>query len=203
MIVSAFALFAIGYVNAQEDKEVGKGFANGDLFMSGTVGFSSTKTGDFKSDSFTVAPGIGYFVSDNIAIGASLSYSSGSSFEELTGDGAYYEVDTNAFGIGAFARYYVTPASEFSFFGEFSVGYSTAKSEIKDFSGSEYTVNGFGARLAPGISYFISRNFALEATIGALSYISTKPDIDGAKSTNNFDLNLNLNDVNLGLIYKF
>ena len=67
----------------------------------------------------------------------------------------------------------------------------------------EYEANGFNIGLAPGVSYFVSSNFALEASIGLLSYDTTKPDFDGAESTDTFDLNLNLNNISLGLVYKF
>ena len=202
IILSAFALFAIGFANAQEKSEEGKGFSNGDVVISGTVGFSSTKTGDFKTDSFTIMPGVGFFVSDNIAIGGTIGYTSGTSTQDLSGAGDFFDVKTNAFVVGAFGRYYATPASDFSFFGELSVAYSTAKSEV-DGTDLESKANGFGIGVSPGVSYFISSNFALEASIGALSYNTTKPDFDGAESTNTFELNLDLTNVTLGLVYKF
>ncbi|HEX9980719.1 MAG TPA: porin family protein, partial [Flavobacterium sp.] len=63
--------------------------------------------------------------------------------------------------------------------------------------------NGFGVSVSPGVSYFISSHFALEATIGALSYETSKPDVDDAEATDTFGLNVDLTDITLGLIYKF
>ncbi len=202
IILSAAALFLFGFANAQEATSTteSKGFVNGDSFISGSVGYSSTKTGDFKSDSFNISPQVGFFVSDNIAIGAFIAYTSESGDQVL--EDTAFEVKTTAIAAGAFARYYATPTSDFSFFGQFEVGYVSAKSEVEgtDF---ESKANGFALGLSPGISYFISSNWALEASMGALSYSSVKPDFDGAESTNNFELNLDMTDITFGVIYKF
>lgn len=195
LILSAAALFAFGFAQAQETTEGGKGFSNGDIFMTGSVGFSSTSTGDDKANEFTFSPSAGMFVTDNIAIGLELSISSAT--EE---DGFSDELKTSQVGIAAFGRYYTTPASDFSFFAQLGVGYVSVKAEQGP---NEIKANGFGVEFNPGVSYFISENFALQATIGALSYSSVEPDFDGAESTDNFELNLNLSDIQLGLVYKF
>ena len=206
IILSAAALFVFGFASAQDKTETtegGKGFANGDIFVTGSVGFTSESTGDFKSNSFNITPMVGFMVSDNIAIGGMLGYMSETSDQDLSGEGDVFEVKTNTFSIGAFGRYYATPASDFSFFGQASFAYLTSSTEI-DFPGSEEAKStGFGLEIAPGVSYFIGSNWAIEATIGALSYNTVKPDGDDAESTDTFGLNLNLQDINLGLVYKF
>jgi opacity protein-like surface antigen len=202
IILSAIALVAFGFANAQDATTAtgGKGFANGDVFISGSVGFSSSSTGDFKSNSFNITPMVGFFVSDNIAIGGMIGYAS-STQDEFDGLDIF-EVKENTFSVGAFGRYYTTPSSDFSFFGELGIAYATSKQEVEGVDGESKT-NGFGFALSPGVSYFISNNFALEASIGALSYTSAKPDADGAESTDTFGLELNLTDIQLGLVYKF
>jgi outer membrane protein W len=204
IILSAAALLVFGFANAQDKAESngGKGFSNGDVFVTGSVGYSSETTGDVKSNSFTVSPAVGFFVTENIAIGGMIGYESSTGDQDISGEGDFFEVKTNTFSIGAFGRYYATPASDFSFFGELGLAYATSKSEASDLD-IESKANGFGVAVSPGVSYFISSNFALEATIGALSYSSMKPDFDGAEATNNFDLNLDLTNVTFGLVYKF
>jgi len=202
IILSAAAIFAFGFASAQETEGTGgKGFANGDVFISGSVGFSSESQGDFKSNSFNIMPQVGFFVSDNIAIGGLIGYTSTTSDEFDGGD--FFEVKTNTLAIGAFARYYATPASDFSFFGELGAAYLTASSEFDVPGSTENKANGFAIALSPGVSYFISDNFALEASIGALQYTTVKPDFDGAESTDTFELELNLTDIQFGLVYKF
>ena len=202
IILSAAALFVFGFANAQDATTAtgggdAKGFAKGDIFMSGSAGFSSESTGDDKLNSFEISPSLGFFVSDNIAIGALLSYTS--TKDETPG---VEDIDTNALAIGVFGRYYATPASDFSFFGELGAAYVMAKQEQ---GSAEGKANGFVIAFSPGVSYFISSNFALEASIGELSYTTVKPDNDlpGEESTDTFKLNLDLTDIMVGLVYKF
>ncbi len=76
VLLSAVALLAFGFANAQEEKSTNGGFSKGDVFVSGAVSFGSTKSGDFKQSNFTVAPKVGYFVTENIAVGASVGFQS-------------------------------------------------------------------------------------------------------------------------------
>ncbi len=190
LILAAVAVFTLGFVNAQDG-----GFAKGDIFASGSFGYSSQSNGDAKSTAFQITPRIGFFVSDNIVVGARIGYNAQKQEIPFTD-----EVKINTFNGGAFGRYYFTPSSKFSIFGELGVDYLSIKTEIASI---DTTVDGVGIGGGPGVSYFISDHFALEAFWGALSYSSTKPDIDGAESTDTFSIGVNLDDINLGLVYKF
>ncbi|MEW7278132.1 outer membrane beta-barrel protein [Aquimarina sp. 2201CG1-2-11] len=192
LLLTALAFASFATASAQDEKTAG--FTNGDVFISGNVGFSSEKFGERKENSFTVAPRVGFFVSENIAIGGKLGFTSQK--EELGST----EDKTNAFSVGAFGRYYFSPASKFSVFGEFGADY---RSTNQDNGTTDVTNNGFGIGGGPGVSYFIGNNFALEAFWGALRYATEKADTDGAESQDNFDLNVNLEDITLGLVYKF
>lgn len=195
IIFAAAALFAFGFANAQDtttESAGGMGFANGDVFISGNVGFSSTSEGDFDSSTFTIAPRVGFFVSDNIAVGGRLAYTSNTDFSENK---------TNTFEIGAFGRWYATPASQFSIFVEAGIDYMTSSFEPD--GGDEAKTNGFGIGVRPGISYFLSDSWAIEAMIGELGYSTEKPDEDDAESTDTFGLNLNMESISFGVIYKF
>ena len=189
---TALAVLGFTFANAQEGSE---GYANGDVFISGAFNYTSTKTGDVKDSSFEIAPRIGFFVSDNIAIGGKIGYLSAK--EE---DGVGGEITDNTLSVGAFGRYYFTPSSKFSVFGELGVDYV---SNTIDNGVGELKTSGFGAAFGPGVNYFLSSNFALEAYWGAFGYASVKPDIDGAESTNVFTFGADLRDISLGLVYKF
>ena len=195
VILSVAAVFAFGFANAQET--VSEGFTNGDVFISGAVGFESSKTGDVKTNVFEVAPSVGFFVTPNIAVGGRVGFTSQKE-EDV------FETKTNTFTIEAFGRYYATPAAKFSFFGELAVNYGTSKIEgetpLGDF---ESKSDGFGVQVAPGVSYFLSKNIAIEAKWGVLGYNTVKPDADGAESTDTFEFGLNLRDINFGIVYKF
>lgn len=197
ILMSAAALLAFGFVQAQETANVpvtNNGFRAGDLFVTGSIGIGSEATGDNKTSSFNFSPRLGYFATENIALGVALGYSTGKTEAPATPD-----VDVSEFSIGAFGRYYVTPANSFSIFGELGVDYINSKIE----AASEDTSNAFRIGLAPGVNYFVSDNFALEAKFGILSYRTDKPDADGVESTDSFNFGLNFTDINLGLIYRF
>ncbi len=197
LLLSAAAVMAFATMSAQETATTG--FSGGDSFLTGSLGYSSTKTGDFKTDEFTITARYGYFVTNNIAIGPQIAYMSGTTMEEGP-FGELVDVDTNAFEVGAFGRYYFTPARNFSFFGQLELAYGTAKSETEF---GEVKANGFGVQLAPGISYFVSDHIAFEATFGLLGYNTVKPDVDGAESTDTFQIGADFTQINFGMVYKF
>jgi len=198
VLLSLTALFAFGLANAQEATTSNGGFSQGDVFITGAVGFGSESTGDVKTNTFTFSPKAGYFVSENIAVGLSLAYTS--TKDEAPGIDGTEETKTNSFGAGAFGRYYFTPASQFSIFGQLGAGFQSDKTETGDV---ESKSNGFNVGLAPGVSYFVSEHFAIEATFGILGYNTSKPDADGAESTDEFNFGLNMSDINFGIVYKF
>lgn len=197
IVLTVAAVFAFGFANAQE--ETSEGFKKGDVFISGAVSFGSTKTGDFKTSDFEIAPSAGYFVTDNIALGLAFGYGS-SKVDVGTADAT-----NSTLSVGAFGRYYFTPASKFSIFGQLGVNYMNYDLEFNPETGvpGESKGNGFGIGVAPGVSYFLAKNFAIEATFGILSYETLNPDEDGVDSTNGFNFGLDMRDIRLGLVYKF
>lgn len=190
LLVAAIAVFGFS-ANAQ-DEEKTAGFAKGDVYASGSVGFNTTKFGDSKSNNFTFSPAVGTFISDNIAIEVSALVGSS---EDSNED----KISTLGAGLGA--TYFFTPASQFSF--AVGAGVSYANSKYEPNGGGESKVNTFGIAVAPGLNYFVSDCIALRASIGALSYTSAKGDEDNAESLNTFGLNLNLSDINFGVTFKF
>lgn len=194
VLLSAVALLAFGFANAQEETKGNGGFAKGDVFVSGGVGFSSAKQGEFKESSLNFSPAIGYFVSDNIALGARLDVMSAK--EDDFGD----ETTMSGFGAEVFGRYYWTPASQFSVFGEAGVGFGSQKFESGP---SEAKFNTFGINAGVGVSYFLNSNFAIEAGWAGLGYNSVKEDAEGAEAYNEFGLNVDFSAINFGLVYKF
>ena len=215
VILSAAALFAFTFANAQEaTTEANGGFKAGDMFISGSVVFGTQKTGEEKTTNFNVIPRAAYFLTDNIAVGVQIGFTHTKNENTTFVPPAVIDTEnkTNAFTAGAFARYYVTPASKFSLFGQLGVNYVTRKTEnstatqtggVTTTVSTDDKTNGFNIGFAPGMSYFLSDSFALEATFGVLEYNTSKPDADGAESTDQFNIGLNLSNINLGLIYKF
>ena len=191
LLFAAVAVFAFGAANAQEESN--GGFSNGDLYATGSLSISSTKMGDVKSDGYSFSPGVGYFVNENIALEAGLIVNKATM--EFEGD----EFEAKGFGGSVAAKYYFTPSNKFSFFAGVGVGYLTQK--VGDTDTVDF--NTLSVAAIPGVNYFVSDNFALQASLGGIGYSSSKFDVDGAESTNTFALGLDLTNVNFSLIYKF
>jgi opacity protein-like surface antigen len=183
IILAAIAVMGFSFANAQTG-----GFSKGDVFVSGAVSIDSHKTGDAKSSEFVIEPRVGYFVSENIAIGAKLGFGT-----DKVGDDK-----TNKFTAGAFGRYYITPASQFSVYGQAGVDYTNYS-----YKPGDAKENQIGANVGLGLSYFLSNHFAIEATWVGLGYNVANNGGHGAEKTNNFSFGTDLRNVGFGVVYKF
>jgi outer membrane protein len=200
VLLTAVAVFAFSFANAQDSSASGSGFSKGNLFISGSVGVGSEKTGNEKINDFNFSPRAAYFVTNNIAVGVALGFDS-----RKNDDGVNTIIKDTQFSAGAFGRYYFTPSSQFSVFGQlgFDVNSTKTTTNVTGLPSVESKSNGFGVALAPGVSYFLSNHFAIEAAWGVLNFNSNKPDVANADTTTNVNFGLNLNDLNFGLVYKF
>lgn len=190
IILSVLAVMTFGFANAQEGNG---GFSKGSMFVSGAFSIGSEKTGEDKSSGFEIEPKIGYFVSENIAIGGKLGYAS---FKEETA--GIDTADNSALTIGAFGRYYFTPASQFSLFANLGLDYTSIDYKLVDAQAKE-----IGLNLGLGLSYFVSNDWAIEATWAGLGYTSNDNGGDGAEKTSTFGLGADLRAVSFGVVYKF
>lgn len=111
------------------------------------------------SFSLTIDPKIGYFIQDNIALGAAVELGFAT---DNTGTDIRY-------GVGAFGRYYVGDKrmvlmKHARFFGEANVGINGLNSDPKGSVGATNT-NGLGIGFGPGVAYFLTPNIGLEALL--------------------------------------
>ena len=198
IILTVAAVFALSFANAQDKKEGSEGFAKGDLYLTGTAAFSNEKTEEQKVSGFTLSPGVGYFITENIAIEGQINFDSATD-----NDGAGTETKSNGFGIAAGAKYFWTPASKFSLSIGANISYMSTKVEVTTGAGSvDGTVKETGLNIPLGMNYFVSNNFALTASWGGFGYSSNDNGGDGAPKTTGFNLGLDLSTINFGLIYK-
>lgn len=195
VLLSALAVFAFTFANAQEEEKGKGGFSQGDVFVTGAFTFGSTNDKDFdeKTNAFEIAPQVGYFLTENIAIGGKLGFSS-YKVEEAGVDTA----EMSGLTLGAFGRYYFTPANQFSLFGQLGLDYSSMENKLAD-----YKVNGFAAGLGLGMNYFVSSNFSIEAGVAVLGFSSEKPDVTGADGSTSFNFGGDWRAVTFGVNYKF
>ena len=193
IILTVAAVFAFGFASAQEKESGNGGFSKGSMFVSGAFSIGSEKTGDDKSTGFEIEPKFGYFATENIAIGGKLGYASLKS-EDALGD----TQDLSALTVGVFGRYYFTPVSQFSLFSELGVDYSNIDNKLADVQEKEIGIN-----LGLGLSYFVSNDWAIEATWAGLGYTTNDNGGDGAEKTNSFGLGADLRAISFGVVYKF
>ena len=143
----------------------------GKFIVGGNVSYSTSKTdaeGAKSSHNFSIVPNVGYFVSDNIAVGTGIGYLSNKADEaSLTGK-------NEAFVVSPFGRYYVPIADKFKFFGQLSVPMAFGNTKetdeqlkVGDKTGSSTSI---GVALAPGFAYFPSSKIGIEFALNGVSY---------------------------------
>ncbi len=166
---AAIAVLGFTSMNAQDDQTFG--FAEGDIIVEGNVNFYSSKdkNTDTKNNSVTISPKVGFFLNDDLAIGANLSV--GSSKTEVSG------TDTSKFsqyGVGVFGRYYFLDIGQrFKTYTELGVGYMSNNNKLADVK-----TNSINAGLDLGVNYFVKENIALTFGLdNLLSFSSSKIDV--------------------------
>lgn len=198
MLIAAVAVFGLSNVNAQE-VEPTYGFEESGIILEGSLGFNSTKdkNTDTKTNGFSINPKIGYFLTDDFAIGVEGAFSSSTS--EVAGTDI---TDDKTFGAGVFARYYFLDLGKrFKTYTELGLGYASIKDKINDAK-----ADGFGAGLNLGINYFVTENIAISFGLAdVLSYSSAKAD--GGEAVSGFNGNINVfnnffDTAQFGLLFK-
>ena len=174
IILTAAAVFAFSFANAQDSKSVG--LAKGDIYVTGTVSSVSTSGSD-SATSF--APAVGYFLTDNVALSAGFATASAGEVKEST------------FSIGA--AYVFNAKNQFSSNVSLGLGFGSGTNVV------DYKTTTL--KLAYGINYFVSSHFAVMASIAGLNYVSATPDGGSAVSTTT--IGIDMRNLSLGLAYKF
>lgn len=192
----------------------------GTVFAGGGIGFSSqsdklegTAFEDFEESviTFSVTPSIGYYVTDDLAVGLGLGFES-SSLEDEVDD---IEQSRSVFFIAPFARYVSEVTESMKLFGQFGVtyGFGTGEEETPGGNTIESEVTLIEVGIHPGLTFFLSESWAIEPTFGFLGYRSESlldrqevPDegfVDVERETSEFGLDLDLSTLQLGLKYYF
>lgn len=161
------------------------GVNGGKSLVTQTNGNVTVTTNDQKTSGFAFVPAFTYFLSDRIEAGIALALTKNtttSDFHPVTGNPnpATQKVESPLNGAGLLANYYFVNESRFGFYGglQFGLGggkgrvtttYLTAPNTVVETKNSGSTVG-----LNTGFVYFVRRNWALNASLGLLSFNSTK-----------------------------
>jgi len=156
-------------------------FEKGKMLVGGSIGadFSTNKTkydgntftnGRYSSVSFD--PQFGFFVIDNLALGAAL----GIRTDTYNEDGSDYKTVDNEFTLQPMVRYYLK--SRFFFQGNFIAGNSKSK-VIDDGETGDIKYNVSGWALAAGYAFLLNDHIAIEPRVGygGRSYKNKENDV--------------------------
>lgn len=170
LFIAGMAIFGTNQASAQIQK--------GNLMVGASLADMNIKLQKGNTDlSLSINPKIGYFIEDNIAIGAQVKLG-------FATDAARNTIN---YGIGAFGRYYIS-TSQFEllkharFFGEVDAG--LVGDNIKPKDQPSVSTNGLGIGVGPGVAYFITPNIGLEAL---LKY-NLGVGFGSSTTTNNFSI---------------
>ncbi|UKB81842.1 outer membrane beta-barrel protein [Chryseobacterium sp. MEBOG06] len=214
-IVLACAVALFGFSNAQ--------IVKGTTYLSGQVEYSHSENNQFtqkrKDDVVKILPTAGYFVNTNLAIGLGAGYKSTVTKYDL-GNAAISNLleikDTeNAFVVAPFIRKYWTLSHKLYIFGQLQIPLEFGQEkvdansniemgdpELASFEGKNNYTH-IGINIKPGVDYFLSKKWSIEATFGEFGYNTNKRDLDGAKRQNNYKFDVNLASVTFGVKYVF
>lgn len=200
------AVFAggISLAHAQTDQ--------GTIMLGGGLNFNtaSSKTAGVDNGtttSFGIRPNVGYFISDNLAIGLGLGFNSSTTKTPTAGGGTGNdETVTSEFTVSPFVRYYSEIGDKAGAFLQGSVNFGSDKSKFTPAGGATAESKGssIGVGISPGVYWFITNHIGLESTIGGISFESSKSKNAANVETkgSNFGLNLNTT-LTVGLNYYF
>ncbi len=143
----------------------------GKFIIGGNASYNTSKSDADNakaSHNFSIVPNVGYFISDNIAVGTGIGYqSSKASVASPVGK-------QEAFVIAPFGRYYTPVADKFKFFGHLSVpmAFGTTKATDSDLKVGDKNGNStsIGVALSPGFAFYPSSKIGIEFAFNGISY---------------------------------
>lgn len=180
ILLLAVAIACIGLANAQE-KTVNNGLKRTSWGI-GQIQYQDDEAKDEKQ--FTIMAIAGTFITPDIAIGAGFGYT----YTTVKQD------DRDAittFIMMPLVRKYWKINNKFYLFGQADVPFKVYDDAI-----------GYGLNFHPGIDFFLSSKFTLEATFGAFGYnaIQRTNNSDAIRVTN---IGFNMNEIKIGIKYIF
>jgi hypothetical protein len=184
---------------------LGVASANAQAYIGGSLGIASGTNkpeGGSKTTSslFSIAPEVGYSLTEKLDLGISVYFASGK-------DG---DIKTTGFGAAPYVRYSFIELGKFSILGKASLyveGENEKEGSIKT------AISAFGLNVVPVLAYNLSDHFVLLANLGflGLDLNQSTYKYDGHKTSTgtNFFLGADTNtiatlgDVTIGFAYKF
>lgn len=182
-------LFTISiHLLVAQTSEPVESISQGTKFIGGSFSFFTTTTDEsYKYTDFSIGPGLGFYIKDDLAIGGFLSYNFNKNEQPNTD--AFSTFSGTGINIFLLKNYKIANNLFFTLEPQLSLSYGK-----QDFSfpNNDYSSFRFSLGVSPGVMFFVGRKFALQTSIGSLSYSHTrrKPESGGEASLiNSFNLN--------------
>ena len=168
--------------------------ASAQMYVGGEVGL--WRDYDANNTSFSIAPEVGYNLSDKLAIGLSIAYD----YNYLGND-----KKVNAIKVAPYARYTYAKFGNVNLFLDGGFGFKTYKVSVDGESGDAQ--NAWEVGLKPGLSVNLTSKLSFIAHVGFFGYRDSDDSvIDSYRSEylgNGIGFQLSGNDLNFGLLYNF
>ncbi|EDP97149.1 outer membrane beta-barrel protein [Kordia algicida OT-1] len=206
-------LLIIAFVNAQDNQnqtdkltfEKGTQFVNLNLSLrSDASDFQgTTQAQESKNFGFSINSSYAYAINNNLFLGLGVGYSKNTN-EYTVGGVLESESSGESYQIFPYVRYYKGIGEKLALYIQGEVRYSHFENEFNALN--DNTSNNFFFGVRPGITYMLHKNLALETSIGALGYTTSKIESNQSNAEtrrNAFDLSLNTSNVFFGLNYYF
>ena len=185
----------------------------GDWYIGGQFGFGSQKSENFGSNQVSkttmanISPEVGMFLTDDIAVGFALNFSSDKDDNDVS------NTDYNKLVLTSpviYARKFWSIEGIFSVFVGLDFNFSTGsfKENRSDVVTTTDKVSGFGVNANVGITFPLGERFTAVGKYGILGYSSiTLKDDAGVKQRTDSEFGFNVNTLgslfNIGLYYTF
>ncbi|MET4074081.1 hypothetical protein [Hymenobacter sp. UYCo722] len=191
----------------------------GTVSLGGNVGYyrhtqaqqiSIGQTGESVSSQFQLAPSVGYFVADNLAVGLNLSYTATkNTYTSPFSNNLSNLTPSITFRSGAYVQYYKMLTDQFGLVGTFGAGYQYNRTTniygpAGNMSAAENKQQGYYASLTPGIVYFPIPKLGISATVGNLAYSRLKETPNSnERITTDFGASFGLSQLQFGGTWYF
>ena len=170
------------------------------LFLTGVASykFQEIESQKLENATFEFAKSGGFFVSDNLMLGALAGYSSSTrKAADVT------ESENNISSGGVFVRYFYSPTKKYSFFNEFSAVYAHGETTSYETATKQTVeVDGIGGGISLGFVYFITKSFGVQASFAGLTYTSASFDEFENSAAQGFTVGGDLSDLKIGVVFK-
>lgn len=213
---SLLSLLLIGIcIISSSQVEKGKLFAGGNFGYNLTTDDTKADTGSVRNstvNNLTILPSVGYFLSNRIALGIRTGINSRT---EETPDAIMQKNVRSMFEISPFGRYYIWKYGSgnglFSASGavglftdvSFSARFGSEKHYIDDEILSQ-KISNLSCGISPGIFYYLTDKFSLEAKFGFFGYKSETLDERSKRNIiKSYGLNLSPDSFMFGINFVF